>query len=49
MTKHKSDDYKISVVKYYLKNNVSLDDISKIFNCPNNHYIKIILQNVRNL
>ena len=27
MTKHKSDDYKISAVKYYLKNNVSLDDI----------------------
>ena len=34
MTKHKSDDYKISAVKYYLKNNVSLDDVSKIFNCP---------------
>jgi transposase len=33
MTKHKSDDYKISAVKYYLKNNVSLDDVSKIFNC----------------
>ena len=35
MTKHKSEDYKISAVKYYLKNNVSLDDVSKIFNCPN--------------
>ena len=34
MTKHKSEDYKISAVKYYLKNNVSLDDVSKIFNCP---------------
>jgi len=34
MTKHKSDDYKISAVKYYLKNNISLDDVSKIFNCP---------------
>ena len=34
MTKHKSKDYKISTVKYYLKNNVSLDDVSKIFNCP---------------
>ena len=34
MIKHKSEDYKISAVKYYLKNNVSLDDVSKIFNCP---------------
>jgi len=25
---------KISVVKYYLQNNVNLDDVSKIFNCP---------------
>ena len=32
MTKHKSEDYKISAVKYYSKNNVSLDDVSKIFN-----------------
>jgi len=34
MTKHKSENYKISAVKYYLKNNVSLDDVSKIFNYP---------------
>ena len=34
MTKHKSEDYKISAVKYYLKNNVSLDNVSKIFNFP---------------
>ena len=32
--KQKTEDYKISAVKYYLKNNVSLDDVSKIFNCP---------------
>ena len=34
MSKHKSEDYKISTVKYYLNNYVSLDDICKIFDCP---------------
>ena len=31
MSKHKSEDYKISAVKYYLNNDVSLDDVCKIF------------------
>ena len=34
MSKHKSEDYKISAVKYYLNNEVSLDDVCEIFNCP---------------
>ena len=34
MSKHKSEDYKISAVKYYLINDVSLDDVCEIFNCP---------------
>ena len=34
MLKHKSEDYKISAVKYYLNNDVSLDDVCEIFNCP---------------
>jgi transposase len=34
MSKHKSEDYKLSAVKYYLKNDVSLDDVCKIFDCP---------------
>jgi transposase len=34
MPKHKSEDYKISAVKYYLNNDVSLDDVCKIFDCP---------------
>lgn len=34
MSKHKSEDYKISAVKYYLNNNVSLDDVCEIFDCP---------------
>ena len=33
MSKHKSEDYKLSAVKYYLNNNVSLDDVCKIFDC----------------
>ena len=34
MSKHKSEDYKLSAVKYYLKNNVSLDDVCSVFGCP---------------
>ncbi len=34
MTKHKSEDYKLSAVKYYLNNDVSLDDVCVIFDCP---------------
>ena len=31
--KHKSEDYKISAVKYYIKNKVSMDKTCKIFDC----------------
>ncbi len=31
MSKHKSEDYKLSAVKYYLNNDVSLDDVCEIF------------------
>ncbi len=39
MSKHRSEDYKISasdlkVQKYYLNNDVSLDDVCEIFDCP---------------
>jgi transposase-like protein len=34
MSKHRSEDYKISAVKYYLNNDVSLDDVCEIFDCP---------------
>ena len=34
MLKHKSEDYKLSAVNYYLNNDVSLDDVYKIFDCP---------------
>ena len=34
MSKYKSEDYKISVIKYYLNNNFSLDNICEIFDWP---------------
>ena len=33
MPKHKSEDYKITAVKYYLKNNINMIDVCQIFNC----------------
>ena len=34
MSGHKSEDYKLSAVLYYLNNeNVSMDDVCEIFNC----------------
>ena len=30
---HKHEDYKMSAVKYYLKNDVSMDDVCDIFDC----------------
>ena len=33
MPKHKSEDYKISSVKYYLKNDFSMDYVCYIFEC----------------
>ena len=33
MNKYKSDDYKLSAVKYYLNNNDSLDKLCSIFDC----------------
>ena len=34
MSKHKSEDYKILAVKYYLNNTVSLNAVCEIFDCP---------------
>jgi transposase-like protein len=31
--KHKTEDYKISAVKYYLKNNDSFSKTCKVFDC----------------
>jgi len=31
--KHKTEDYKISAVKYYLQNDESLDNVCNIFSC----------------
>jgi transposase-like protein len=35
--KHKSEDYKISAVQYYIKNKVSMDKTCKIFDCKKLH------------
>ena len=31
--KQKTEDYKTSVVKYYLNNNQSMEDVCKVFDC----------------
>ena len=36
MPKHKTEDYKLSAVKYYLKNNFSMDYVCYIFECKKN-------------
>lgn len=36
--KHKSEDYKIFAVKYYLKNKENIRKTCKIFDCKNLHY-----------
>ena len=33
MSKHKSEDYKLSAVEYYLKNDVSMEYVCNIFGC----------------
>jgi transposase-like protein len=38
--KHKTQDYKISAVKYYLKENKSLDEVSDIFSCKKQSLFK---------
>ena len=34
MSKHKSEDYKITAVKYYLENNINYTKTCDIFNEP---------------
>lgn len=33
MASHKSEDYKMEAVKYYIRSNKSMDDVCNIFNC----------------
>ena len=35
--KHKTEDYKISAVKYYINNEVSMDEVCEIFECKKYH------------
>ena len=39
MSKHKSEDYKISAVNYYLNNDVSMDYVCNIFINSSNKYL----------
>ena len=47
MSKHKSEDYKLSAVKYYLNNDVSLDDVCEIFDCPKQSLYRWVKRNVK--
>ena len=60
MVKHKSRDYKISAVEYYLnnKNNDGYNRTCKIFGCKKAHFViglkdtrrpKILLEKIENL
>ena len=33
MNKHKSEDYRLQAIKYYLKINKSIDEVCEIFDC----------------
>ena len=33
MSHHKSEDYKLSAVKYYIKNKISMEKVCQIFGC----------------
>lgn len=33
MSKHKTEDYKLQAVKYYLRSDKSLDEVCRIFDC----------------
>ena len=46
--KHKTQDYKITAVKYYLQNNDSLDDVCNIFDCKKSSLRRWILKYKKN-
>lgn len=41
--KHKTEDYKISAVKYYINNEVSMDEVCEIFECKFVYVINIFI------
>lgn len=48
MTKHKSNDLKLSAVNYYLTNNVSQIQVSRIFNCSSKSLMRWVEKFERN-
>lgn len=43
MNKHKIEDYKMSAVKYYLKNSISLERVCEIFDCKKQSLFSVLL------
>jgi transposase len=41
-SKHKSEDYKITVVKYFIKANKTQEEVCKIFGCSQRNLIRWI-------
>ncbi len=41
-SKHKSEDYKLSVVKYYLRANKTQEEVCKIFGCSSRSLMRWI-------
>jgi len=41
MPNHKSEDFKMSAVEYYLTEDVSQEQVCKIFKCQNSTILKI--------
>ena len=46
--KHKTQDYKITAVKYYLQNDDSLDDVCIIFSCKKTSLRRLIMKYKKN-
>ena len=46
--KHKTQDYKITAVKYYLQNDDSLDEVCKIFDCKKTSLRRWIIKYKKN-
>lgn len=51
MTKHKSEDYKITAVKYFLKNNKIQNEVCDIFECSSRSLMRWVnrYQNENNI
>lgn len=44
--KHKTEDYKISAVNYYINNEVSMDEVCEIFECKKNESVQNVIEEI---